>query len=714
MKIRDLSLSFLLVFASQPLFSQVKSDISEETKMRFEIVSGQISRLLQEGHYSPRPINDSFSSMVFHKFLEELDGDKNILLRSDVKDLSARYLYEIDDEILNKGHEAFFSVERVYSKRLNEVMEMYPLLLNKPFDFNLRENVQMDSEKLSFPSDEKTRRELWRKRLKYLCLARYSDLVDERERNKDKADFKVKADSTLERESRELVLKQMNRYFSTRKNRETIEEKFSIFINTITALMDPHTNYFPPLDLRTFNESMRGSIYGIGAQLREDDGKIKITSLVTGGPAWKSGELHENDEILKVGQGEQEPVDVSGFGVSEAVKLIKGSEKGSVVKLTLRKVDGSIKVITLVRDEVKLDDTFVKSAIIKGEHKIGYVYLPEFYIDFERLNGSRCSVDMAKELKKLKEEKVDGIIIDLRGNGGGSLPEVVNMVGQFIDEGPVCQVKGRYEQPNMLKDREKGILYDGPLAVMVDEASASASEIFAAAIQDYRRGLIIGSTSTFGKGTVQRNIPLGKQLFDDDGNLHTAEEMGSLKLTLQKFYRINGGSTQLRGVTPDIILPDRMEYAKFREKDQPSSLPWDEIPKADYVPWQSEENFAQTLKEINQNAAKSAVFNQLRNKVDSLELLNDKEFSLNLSEYKEEQRQIKEMFRQIDTLTKLKVPLNLINIPADTATIQSAKEKAERNRQWIKRISDDVYVDQSVQLMNQMIKRHQLAARIKE
>jgi len=714
MNVRNLVLPLMLSIVCPYAFSQGNAEISEETRIRFDIVTGQISRLLQEGHYSPRPINDSFSSMVFNKFLEELDGDKNILLQSDVKDLSSKYLYEIDDEILNKGHKAFFSMERIYTKRLNEVIDLYPVLLSAPFDFSIKESVQMDPEKISFPASENVRREIWRKRLKYLCLARFSDLLEERERNKEKADFKVRPDSTLERESREQVLRQMNRYFSTRKNRETIEEKFSIFINSITALMDPHTNYFPPLDLRTFNESMRGSIYGIGAQLREDDGKIKITSLVTGGPAWKSGELHENDEIMKVGQGDQEPVDVSGYGVSEAVKLIKGSEKGSVVKLTVRKVDGSIKVITLVRDEVKLDDTFVKSAIIKGEHKIGYVYLPEFYIDFERLNGSRCSVDMAKELKKLKEEKVDGIIIDLRGNGGGSLPEVVNMVGQFIDEGPVCQVKGRYEQPNMLKDREKGILYDGPLAVMVDEASASASEIFAAAIQDYRRGLIIGSTSTFGKGTVQRNIPLGKQLFDEDGNLHTEEEMGSLKLTLQKFYRINGGSTQLKGVTPDIILPDRMEYVKFREKDQPSSLPWDEIPKAQYVPWQSEDSFLATLRDLRKNAKQDVVFNMIKSKVDTLELLNDKEFSLNLSEYREEQRRIKEMFRQIDTLTKLRAPLDLINIPADTAVIQAAKEKAERNRQWIKRVSDDVYIDQSVQLMNQMIKRHQLAARIKE
>ena len=325
---------------------------------------------------------------------------------------------------------------------------------------------------------------------------------------------------------------------STKKNRETNDENFSTFVNAITFSMDPHSTYFPPIDLRTFNEGMRGSFFGIGAQLVEEDGKIKIASLISGGPAWKSGELQEKDEIMKVGQGKAEPVDVTGYAVTDAVKLIRGSEKGSEVRLTVRKIDGSIKVIILLRDDVKLDDVYVKSAIIKGEHKIGYIYLPEFYADFENPKGPRCADDVAKELEKLKAENVEGIVMDLRGNGGGSLYDVVQMAGLFIEDGPICQVKGREEKAKVLEDRDRTVKYTGPLAVMVDEMSASASEIFAAAIQDYKRGIIIGSTSTYGKGTVQRNIALNPQSENNIFGTSKADDLGSVKLTIQKFYRI--------------------------------------------------------------------------------------------------------------------------------------------------------------------------------
>ncbi len=286
---------------------------------------------------------------------------------------------------------------------------------------------------------------------------------------------------------------------------------FSTFLNAITEEMDPHTSYFPPVDARSFNEEISGSFYGIGAQLKEDDNKIVVASLITGGPAWKSGELQVDDEIIKIGEGNAEPVDVTGYAVSDAVKLIRGSEKGTIVKLTVRKVDGTIKVISLSRDQIKLDDTFAKSAIINGAHKIGYIYLPEFYVDYENPNGAKCSDDVAKEIKKLEAENVEGIVIDLRGNGGGSLTEVVKMAGLFVEGGPICQVKGRDERPSELNDLDKSALYNGPLTVMVDENSASASEIFAAAIQDYKRGLIVGSTSTYGKGTVQRTISLNPE-----------------------------------------------------------------------------------------------------------------------------------------------------------------------------------------------------------
>lgn len=528
-------------------------------------------------------------------------------------------------------------------------------------------------------------------------------MLNDREKNKGKDDFKFKADSTLEREARDAVRKQIERYFATKKTRENNDENFSTFVNAITGTMDPHTNYFAPVDKRSFDESMKGSFYGIGAQLKEDDGKIKIASLISGGPAWKGGDLKAEDEIIKVAQGEEEPVDVTGYSVTDAVKIIRGSKKGSEVRLTVKRMDGSVTVIPIIRDEIKLDDTFAKSAIINGDHKIGYIYLPEFYIDFANPNGAKCSEDVAKEIEKLKAENVEGIIMDLRGNGGGSLPEVVKMVGLFIEDGPVCVVKGREDKPYQWKDKDKSVLYSGPLTVMVDEFSASASEIFAAAIQDYKRGIIVGSTSTYGKGTVQRNISLNPESENPLFANRNVEDLGSVKLTLQKFYRVNGGATQLKGVTPDIVIPDRLEYLKFREKDNTAALPWDEIGKADYKTWTSTVSNDAVINYSHEQIAKSETFNKIKESISWLEKYSNKAYSLNLDKYSEDQKQAKEKIKELDELVKLNKELSVKNISADTVVINSAKEKIEKNTQWLKRVGNDIYVDETVKVMNNMI-----------
>ncbi len=514
----------------------------------------------------------------------------------------------------------------------------------------------------------------------------------------------VKADSTLERESRDAIRKQIERFFKTKLTHDNTEENFTTFINAIAGSMDPHTNYMPPIDKRSFDEQMSGTFYGIGAQLKEDDGRIKIANLISGGPAWKGGELKVEDEIIKIAQGNAEPVDVTGYAVTDAVKLIRGSEKGTEVKLTIKRMDGTVKVISMLRDEIKLDDTFAKSAIINGEHKIGYIYLPEFYINFENPQGAKCSDDVAKEVQKLKNEKVEGIIIDLRGNGGGSLPEVVKMAGLFIEDGPICIVKGRGEdKPYQWKDKDKNVIYSGPLTVMVDEFSASASEIFAAAIQDYKRGIIVGSTSTYGKGTVQRSIPLNPESENPYFAGKKAEDLGSIKLTLQKFYRINGGATQLRGVTPDIILPDGLEYLKFREKDNPSALPWDEIEKADYKPWVSTISNDLVVSTVNEELKKNSRFNKMKTNLAALQKINDREYSLNIAKFKEERKQVTMANKELDTLSKLVKNLEVKNPVADTMAINSAKDKTEKNTLWIKRISSDIYIDQTIKVINNMI-----------
>ena len=702
-----IALTFVSLFVTFKSMGNNEKDGDPKTK--HEEVLKRVGILLEEGHFSPKDINDNFSKAILKKFVEELDDEKAILLASDIEKFK-KYQDSIDDEINGVNHlSSFYTISNLYIKRLNEVSLIHKAILKNPFDFTIDEKIQMDPEKKDFPKNINERNDLWRKKLKYAVLSNFVDLQEDREKNKDKKDFVVKADSTLEREAREKVMKQMDRYYATKITRENEEDNFSTFINTITLTMDPHTNYFPPIDLRSFNESMSGRFFGIGAQLKEDDGKIKISSLVTGGPAWKSGELKENDELIKVGEGNKEPVDVTGYAVTDAVKLIRGSEKGTEVRLTVRRVDGTIKVISLKRDDIKLEDTFAKSAIIKGENKIGYIYLPEFYADFERPNGARCAVDVAKEVEKLKQEKVAGIILDLRGNGGGSLYDVVKMAGLFIKNGPICQVKGRNEEASILPDKDDRVQYDGPLAVMVDGTSASASEIFAAAIQDYNRGIIIGSSSTYGKGTVQRSIPLNPQNEQFNFSNNKSEDLGNVKLTLQKFYRINGGATQLRGVVPDVVLPDRFDFLKFREKDNVSALPWDQIAKADYIPYSNGQEIQEVSRNINDELKTNGTFNNLKSVVAQLGVLTEKEYSLNIVKYKEEKKQLKDVSKQLEDLNKLPQAMDFQNLTADTSLINSAEDKIEKNKQWIKFRNSDIYIDESVKIMNKMISMKNMA-----
>lgn len=690
--------SFFIAFQTQGLSDK------DNPKSRYTRILRNVGMLLEQGHYSPKPIDDNFSKLVLEKFIADLDADKNIFLASDIEDFK-KFDKRIDDEIHGAELKSFYAINEVYLKRLKETAALYEEILAKPFDFSKDETVMLDREKLTNPKTEAERKDIWRKRLKYGALGRYIDFISDREKNKDSANFVYKADSTLEREARDAARKQIGRFFATKQTREDSDENFSTFVNAITGTMDPHTNYMAPVDKRSFDEGMRGSFYGIGAQLKEDDGKIKISSLISGGPAWKGGQLKAEDEIIKVAQGSEEPVDVTGYSVTDAVKIIRGAQKGTEVRLTVRRLDGSILVIPIIRDEIKLDDTFAKSAVINdGDHKIGYIYLPEFYIDFNDPNGAKCSEDVAKEIKKLKSENVEGIIMDLRGNGGGSLPEVVKMVGLFIEDGPVCVVKGRGdEKPYQWKDKDKSILYSGPLTVMVDEFSASASEIFAAAIQDYKRGIILGSSSTFGKGTVQRSIPLNPETEGGLFSNKNVEDLGSVKLTLQKFYRVNGGATQLKGVTPDIIIPDRMEYLKFREKDNTASLPWDEIGKAEYKPWTSTVSYDATVKYSYEQIAQNEKFNKIKESVKWLENYNNKEYSLNLAKYKAEQKEFKDKINELNEVDKIKKDLNVINNEVDLATIKSTKEKTDKNTQWLKRVSGDIYIDQTVKVMNNMI-----------
>lgn len=674
-----------------------------EPTNRFEKILTTVTELLAESHFNPKVLDDKFSKEVFAAYLKAMDGDKSFLLKGDVAALK-KYETQIDNEMRTGKTQFLLAFDEVWNKRIAVVEGFYKELLAQPFDFTTDEKIQLDSDKRDFFASDAQLKEYWRKRMKYMVLERYAEAIETREKNKDSAKFEVKTNQQLEKESRERVGKIWERNFTRIKRRFTLDEKFNMYVNTIAETMDPHTQFFPPVEKRAFDEVMSGQFFGIGAQLQEQDGVIKIVSLVTGSPAWKSGEVQVNDVILKVAQGPDEPVDIAGFETTDAVKLIRG-KMGTEVRLTLRKTDGTIKTVALIRDKIVQEETFARSAIVQKENKIGYIWLPEFYANFEDPEGARCARDVANEIKKLKAEKVDGIVMDLRFNGGGSLQDVIQMVGLFIEDGPVVMVKDRRGDASVYRDRDKGVLYDGPLMVMINEYSASASEIFAAAIQDYSRGIVVG-TQSYGKGTVQRHVGIDANM----GFMMQSNELGSLKLTLQKFYRINGGSTQLKGVQPNIMLPDLYMYGKNREQDNPTALGWDEIPKTAYKKWTDGNDIVQLEKDYQARVNANALFNKVKENAKWINDMNEIEASLSLTKYQQLQKQMKDKSKENEKLLSLAAPLEVRYMQTDIDRIEKMdKEKADRYKNWLKGLTTDIYINETTTILNDIIANGKMA-----
>lgn len=703
---KSLFILMVLVIGGGIFYAVQSSSTKKLPSSRYERILVLVGEMLEEGHFSPKKIDDKFSKDVYNRFIKSLDPDKVYFLASDLE-VFKKFETLIDDEIHGAKLESFYVINEVYKKRVEEASTIYKELLQKPFDFNTDETYVDDYDKISFPKNEVARKEAWRKKLKYETLNRFVDATESQEKNKGREQVVVKSKDELEKESREKVMKVYDKMFERFRNRFKDDDRFSMLVNTIAENMDPHTSYFAPVEKRSFDESMSGEFFGIGASLTEDENNnIKIATIVTGGPAQKSGEIQIGDIVLKVGQGTEEAQDLTGFEVPDAVRLIRG-KKGTEVRLTIKKPDGAIKVVVMIREKINLDETYAKSAVITdaSNNRIGYIYLPEFYANFQDPTGARCAADVAKEIMKLKAENVTGIILDLRNNGGGSLMDVVQMVGLFIEDGPVVQVKSRDESPTILKDRDNNVLWTGPLVVMVNEFSASASEIFAAAIQDYKRGIVVGSTTTYGKGTVQRNIDLERTSWTSNN----PSDLGVVKLSLQKFYRINGGSTQLKGVASDIVLPDQWEYLKLREKDEPTALPWDEIPSTQYKTWSNDYSFGEIINRSNERIKQNKAYNSIKEYSNWLEKYNDKAYSLKLDKFRQEKQTLNNTIKAIDTLTKLPVALNFVNLNVDMAVISQDSLKKERNDLFIRLRKNDLNLGETVNIMNDMIQQHKIA-----
>lgn len=687
-------------------FNTFKTEHQESPELRQRKLLSTVGHLLESEHYSPRRIDDEFSKEVFNAYFKALDPEKNIFLQSDVDSLSI-YKTTIDDEIHGATIAFQPAVSSVYERRIKEVQSLFNQIMDQPFDFNKDDSVQLNIDKLPYPKNEIDRAKRWEMLLKYRTIERYAVFIEDREKNKGKEKFVVKDDSTIEAESRAYIKKSYKKRLESFEKTFTKEKRFDLFLNAITGLMDPHTDYLAPVEKRSFTEQMSGVIYGIGAQLTQDDFGIRIASIQPGGPAWKSGQIVVNDVIVKIAQGTEEPVDVSGYETTDAVKLIRGN-LGTEVRLTFRKPDGTFKVVSLIREKIVLDEGYARSVVIqKGEDKYGYILLPDFYADFEREDGHRCSEDVAAEIKKLKAENVKGIVIDVRFNGGGSLYEVVQMAGLFIDKGPIVQIRNKEGRSQTLYDETPGILYDGPLVVMVNEFSASASEIFAGAIQDYKRGIVVGSSSTYGKGTVQRNVAFGKPL----DSLGIQTEYGSVKLTFQKFYRITGSSTQKKGVVPDVILPDEYEYLKYREKDNESALSWDEMEKSKYQVWPSFMQLSPIIQATNNHIQNDTALNKFKQNLQWVSSQVETPVFLKLEKYQAFKKQVQAISKQNEQALKLKTPMKLAPLKVDSDKFYNNPDKSKQDRYqaWIKDLAKDFQLNESSNILSAFNKKTTVA-----
>ena len=688
-------LLLLGVFASYRYF-RVPSELTKEQLILQVMMQG-----VDLKHFSPQKVDDKFSEKVFSLFIKRMDNGKKFFLQSDIDELR-KFETKIDDQIKDASLDFFNRAEEIYTKRYAAAKTYYEPILADKFSFISDETIETDGDKLSFAKTTDELKDAWRKSLKYQTLIRYSDAIDAREKAKEKEDTSVaiKSDDELEAEARAKVLKSTKDAFN---NLEELDrtDRFNLFVQCIANVQDPHTEFFPPADKANFDIAMSGKLEGIGAQLQQKDGEIKITSIVPGSPSYRDGRLKPGDIIVKVAQGATEPVDVSDMRLDKAIQLIRG-KKGTEVRLTIKKPDASFVIVTLIRDVIVLEDTYAQSFIIDGEKKIGYIRLPGFYADFSGAGGRECSSDVRIELLKLMKENVQGVILDLRDNGGGSLESVVQMMGHLIETGAVVQVKSKDSAPEILADKNPAVVYAGPFEVMVNENSASASEILAAAVQDYNRGVIIGSTTSFGKGTVQR-------MFDMD-NMVTAlytglKPLGSVKITMQKFYRVSGGSTQMKGVTPDIILPDAYSKLKYGEKQEDYPMPWDEI-KPTPVNKISPKYDIEKLKALSAKRVEDQQsFSLISQQADELKKDFDNTIvSLSMEKYKAEQKKQKDEKKVFDDIQKNLTGLSISNLAADLEHINSDSTFTARNTELLKSLKKDIYLNEASQVMNDMIK----------
>jgi len=690
-----ISLTFILGLASCSFISS-NFDQTDKDKLLLQL----ITYVLDQGHFVEKEINDDFSRKVFNEYLNIIDPYKRYFYESDIEEFK-KYEDQLDDKFINAEIDFFDLTYNRGQKRFNESKLIYKEILNNPFDYQIDEDFNADFESLDYVKNESEMKNRWRKQLKFSSIETYNELLDEQEKElEDNPSYKIKSNIEIELEARESTLRTLNEMYDFYED-ITRSDWFSFYINSFVEQYDPHTIYYSPDAKDRFDVDMSGNYAGIGARLSKKFDKIEVVEIISGGPAWRQNLLEVGDIILKVRQDDQdesESTSILGMPISDAVKLIKGP-KGTNVILTIKKVDGEVLDLKIERDIVLLEETYLRSSIVsKNENLYGFINLPKFYIDFDNSTSRDAARDVKKEIIRLKNIGIKGLVLDLRNNGGGSLKTVVEMAGLFIQEGPIVQVRSMDKESQILRDKDRSIIWEGPLVILVNEFSASASEILAAAMQDYKRAIIIGSKQTYGKGTVQNVLDLNKMV-----RSNTNGDLGALKFTTQKYYRINGGSTQLEGVKSDIVVPDKYTYVDFGEKDQENPLEWDKIDPVSYDPWKTFFDYNKSIQASKNRMNSSEFISLIDENAKWIKSMRDRDiYTLNYSKFKKDLLLNEEKVKKYKKLSDYSSDLIFKSLPYEIDLIAKDSSLGEKRKRWHKNLSKDIYVNESLNVLDDL------------
>ncbi len=682
------------------------SIMSPKPRYTREMVLGNILKgALEAMHFTGKEINNELSRNAFKVYLERLDYGKQFLLAADVKQLE-KYRETFDDMMISGDLAVLDTSSELLNKRIGQIEKHVEGVLAKPLDYNRKDSLETDPKKRTFPKTEAELFQHWERLMKYEVLSRIVDkkeeqsglATDEKGNKKKPVSEKKLTDVEIEKDAREKVLKSFKKIFSRLVN-EKRSDKLDKFYNAITKVFDPHTNYLVPEEKEDFDIDMSGKLEGIGAILREENSYIKVERIVPGSASWKTKEVEAEDVILKVAQGKEEPVDVVDMSLRDAVKLIRG-KKGSEVRLTIKKPNGLVKVVPIIRDVVEIDESYVKGTVLElapQKTKIGYISIPKFYRDFNDRAGRNVTDDTRREIERLNKEGVEGLIVDLRNNGGGALEDARMISGLFIEKGPIVQVKANTGSTDILVDTDSKVDFQKPTIVLINRFAASASEIVAAALQDYNRAVIVGGEFSHGKGTVQAVVDL-------DGYVSPMAKsyspLGALKITIQKFYRINGSSTQYKGVSPDIILPDQFSHLESGEKFLDYSIPWGEVKAVKYDKWKPSYDLKKLRAASSDRVKKNQKFKHVLDSIRWYKEQKEKsKRSLAATDFERERKMIREM---ADVFKKEEESKNL----QVRDLSPNAKEKAqlEKFEEFSKTLKKDAVIEESLQIMNDMLK----------